>query len=108
MDALLVADICLTVICCRFVSYWFYRMRLPRILGDIVAGCLLGPSLMGIDANNALFPASLRPTIRLLGNVGLMMASMTAGSNFDRRLMRGQYGKGIALGGFGLLVIDLV
>eukprot|EP01012_Entosiphon_sulcatum_P067426 TRINITY_DN9712_c0_g2_i1.p1 TRINITY_DN9712_c0_g2~~TRINITY_DN9712_c0_g2_i1.p1 ORF type:complete len:631 (-),score=103.62 TRINITY_DN9712_c0_g2_i1:11-1876(-) len=90
---LVVLNICMMVILARVISYWLYRVRTPRIIGDIIAGCMLGPSLLGPTAATTVFTTVHRPVIKFLGSIGLMTATMTAGSNFDRRILKGQYTK---------------
>ena len=71
----------------------FNKIGIPRIIGDIVAGCLLGPTIMGTDANLWLFPRDNRPIITMFGQLGLILTSMSAGFAFDRRVMAGKVGK---------------
>ena len=77
----------------RWVGALFNKIGIPRIIGDIVAGCLLGPTIMGTEANLWLFPRDNRPIITMLGQLGLILTSMSAGFAFDRRVMAGKVGK---------------
>jgi len=74
----------------RFVGALFNKIGIPRIIGDIVAGCLLGPTIMGTTANRWLFPEDNRAIVNMFGQFGLIMTSMSAGFSFDRRVMSGR------------------
>lgn len=74
----------------RFISYFFYLVKIPRLVGDIFAGCLLGPTILP-QLTQLVAPDPMRQTIRVLGDLGLIFASFVAGVSFDRRLLRGQY-----------------
>eukprot|EP01012_Entosiphon_sulcatum_P041570 TRINITY_DN55430_c0_g1_i1.p1 TRINITY_DN55430_c0_g1~~TRINITY_DN55430_c0_g1_i1.p1 ORF type:complete len:688 (+),score=85.55 TRINITY_DN55430_c0_g1_i1:46-2109(+) len=85
----LILVLCGTAIFSRIISHVFHYFRQPWIIGDIVAGLLLGPSVLG-NVTLQMFPSVERNAIRVLGLLGLMLASLTAGSNFDVRTMKGQ------------------
>ncbi|MFC4032595.1 cation:proton antiporter [Streptomyces polygonati] len=61
-------------------------VRQPRVLGEMVAGVLLGPTLLGYVAPAAehnLFPASIKPTLYFLGTVGLTLYMFLVGVGLD-------------------------
>ena len=68
------------------------RIGIPRIVGDIIAGCLLGPTVLQ-DGVFTPFPVANRGVIYIVGYIGLIFASLSSGSNFDRRILRGRYFK---------------
>lgn len=75
----------------RVVNYIFYRFKVPRIVGDMVAGIILGPTVMGMTGAEEMFQPPERATIKIVGNIGLMLASLGAGANFDARRMEGMW-----------------
>ena len=74
----------------RAISYGFYRLKLPRIVGDMLAGLILGPTVMGVGGDNEMFQVPERATIKMLGNIGLMLTCLGAGANFDARVIGGE------------------
>lgn len=74
----------------RFIGSCVFKLGAPRIIGDIIAGCLLGPTIMGLSANWSLFPASNRELIGMSGQLGLIFTSMSAGFGFDHRVLAGR------------------
>jgi Kef-type K+ transport system membrane component KefB/thioredoxin reductase len=62
-------------------------VRQPRVLGEMVAGVLLGPTLLGAVAPSAervLFPSSIRPTLYVLSTIGLTLYMFLVGVGFSR------------------------
>lgn len=86
------ASLILIIAVHRFVGALFNRIGTPRIIGDIVAGCLLGPTVMGNEWNQALFPPLNRNIVKMFGQFGLIVTSMVAGFSFDRRVLKGRFG----------------
>ncbi|SEG90937.1 Kef-type K+ transport system, membrane component KefB [Nonomuraea solani] len=58
----------------------------PRVLGEMVAGVLLGPTLFGWlfpDAQAALFPPEVRPVLYVLSTIGLTLYMFLVGAGLD-------------------------
>ncbi|HET7488452.1 MAG TPA: cation:proton antiporter [Acidimicrobiales bacterium] len=78
---------------CRLVGGLLRRVHQPQVIGEIIAGILLGPSLLGAvwpGAFNFVFPASLMPYLDLLAQVGLIFYMFLVGLELDVGLMRGR------------------
>lgn len=77
---------------CRFVSWAIGRIGQPPVVGEMIAGVLLGPSLLGLVApswENELFPTALKPLIYVAGQIGLAALMIQAGHEFKTRLDKG-------------------
>jgi Kef-type K+ transport system membrane component KefB len=58
----------------------------PRVLGEMVAGVLLGPTLFGAlfpDAQAAVFPQEVRPILYVLSTIGLTLYMFLVGAGLD-------------------------
>ncbi|MEU7743536.1 cation:proton antiporter [Nonomuraea sp. NPDC049158] len=58
----------------------------PRVLGEMVAGVLLGPTLFGWlfpEAQAALFPKEVRPVLYVLSTIGLTLYMFLVGAGLD-------------------------
>ncbi|MFG1997732.1 cation:proton antiporter [Spirillospora sp. NPDC048911] len=58
----------------------------PRVLGEMVAGVLLGPTLFGAlfpEAQKALFPTQVRPILYVLSTIGLTLYMFLVGAGLD-------------------------
>jgi Kef-type K+ transport system membrane component KefB len=68
------------------------RIRQPTVIGEIVAGLALGPSLLGLlpgDPVGALFPADSRPVLQALSHLGLVLFMFGVGYELDFARLRG-------------------
>lgn len=59
------------------------RLRQPRVVGEMLAGVLVGPSLFG-GASAVLFAADVRPAMGLVGELGVLLFSFLVGLGVDR------------------------
>ena len=61
----------------------------PPVLGEILAGILLGPSLFHGALSRFLFPLPVRPFLSAVANLGLVAFMFIIGMELDRRTRRG-------------------
>lgn len=69
------------------------RLRQPAVLGEIAAGLMLGPSLLGLLPGNptaVLFPTEARPFLQMLAQLGLVLFMFQVGYHLDFADLRGQ------------------
>jgi Kef-type K+ transport system membrane component KefB len=69
------------------------RLGQPRVLGDIVGGIVLGPSLLGAMApqlSDWLFSPAVRTQLNLLGQLGLVLFMFLVGLELNPQLLRGR------------------
>lgn len=62
----------------------------PPVLGEILAGVLLGPTLFHGALAGTLFPHDVRPALALLANVGVSVFMFFVGLHADRARMAGK------------------
>jgi Kef-type K+ transport system membrane component KefB len=70
------------LIACRLVGLLIGRVGQPSVVGEMIAGVLLGPSLLGEIAPRLeadLFPKALLPIIYVMGQLGLVALMFQAG-----------------------------
>ena len=73
------------LIFCRLVSGLLRRAGQPPVVSEMLAGVLLGPSLLGLLAPGvqaALFPPQLYPVLYVVGQIGLVLFMFQAGYAF--------------------------
>ncbi|GAA2242807.1 hypothetical protein GCM10010232_32260 [Streptomyces amakusaensis] len=75
------------------------RVRQPAVMGEIVAGIALGPSLLGLlpgDLPEVLFPPEARPYLEVLAQLGLVLFMFGIGYRLSLSHVKG-VGRHIAL-----------
>ncbi|WP_290056080.1 cation:proton antiporter [Amycolatopsis solani] len=80
------------LVVCRLVCLVAVRLGQPPVVGEMISGVLLGPSLLGLvlpDVQTALFPDGIRPLLYVGGQIGLVIYMFGAGYEFSLRSIRG-------------------
>jgi Kef-type K+ transport system membrane component KefB len=77
---------------CKAVAWLLGKVGQPAVVSEMLAGVLLGPSLLGLllpDVKDALFPAQLLPVLYVVGQVGLVLFMFQAGYAFTAHRVTG-------------------
>jgi Kef-type K+ transport system membrane component KefB len=91
---------------CRGVCWAAVRLGQPPVVGEMVAGVLLGPSLLGFlwpYGQQALFPPSARPLLFSAAQIGLSLYMFTVGLDFRWDLVRSRRASAAAISSAGIL-----
>jgi Kef-type K+ transport system membrane component KefB/nucleotide-binding universal stress UspA family protein len=89
----LILQIAVILVASRIVGLAFRRIGQPQVVGEMVAGILLGPSLLGWVAPGVfglLFPPDSLPALNALSQIGLLLFMFLVGVEFDPALLRGR------------------
>ncbi|WP_328875642.1 cation:proton antiporter [Streptomyces sp. NBC_00287] len=92
---------------CRLVVAVAARFGQPPVVGEMIAGVLLGPSLFGLlapDVSAAVFPDDLKPVLYVAGQIGLVALMFNAGYEFRAHAGRGLVKSAVAVSSAGVLV----
>ena len=84
-------DVAVILVAARAGGLLFERVNQPPVIGEIAAGIVLGPTLLGAlpgDPSSALFPQEARSVLKLIGDLGLALFMFTVGWDLDLRLVR--------------------
>ncbi|MBD0265168.1 MAG: cation:proton antiporter [Tolypothrix sp. Co-bin9] len=76
----------------RLIGLAFRRIKQPLVIGEIVAGIMLGPSLFGWVAPNlaaTLFPPETVPFLNVLSQVGLIFFMFLIGLELNPKYLSG-------------------
>jgi len=89
----LVLQIAVIVAACRVTGTLFRKMHQPRVVGEMFAGILLGPSLLGWLAphwSTYLFPSSSLGILNALSQVGVVIFMFLVGLGINPKELKHQ------------------
>lgn len=91
---------------CRIVGWLAQRVGQPQVVGEMIAGVVLGPSVFGALApgwQEALFPSATKPVLFAVCQVGLVVYMFLIGVEFDTGLIRKRLRSAAAVSISGIL-----
>lgn len=89
--AIMLADIGVVLLAGAALGRVARRLGQPAVIGEITAGIVLGPSVLGRIPGHLpqhVFPADVRPLLSAVSQVGLVLFMFVVGWEFERRLIR--------------------
>ena len=105
--SLLLVQLVVIVGLSRLIGWGMRWLGQPLVLAEVLAGILLGPSLLGWvapEVMGTLFPASSLPVLKLVSQVGLILFMFLIGLELDPRVLRGQGRASVIISYTSLLV----
>jgi Kef-type K+ transport system membrane component KefB/nucleotide-binding universal stress UspA family protein len=108
-EALLIAQVVALIVVGRLLGEVLQRFGQPALVGQLLAGLILGPSLLGAiwpQAQHALFPndAAQKGMIDGLSQIGILLLLLLTGMETDLRLVKKAKGAAIAVSIAGVAV----
>ena len=64
------------------------RFGQPPVIGEVLAGILLGPSLIGADLSARILPPSIAPYLGMIAQTGVILYMFIVGVELDTRKLR--------------------
>ena len=107
--AYVLVDLALILAAARAVGWIFVRMNQPRVIGEIIAGIIIGPTVLGgsiaVDPEHAgtgivnkLFPLQAFEFLNLLATLGLLLFMFLVGLEVKQKFFRGHATQIVGLG----------
>lgn len=91
----------------RLFGYLFSLIGQPAVIGEIVAGIVLGPSVLGLFLPGVfqfLFPLDSLTNLELLSQVGLILFMFVIGMELDFRVLKDKINETLVISHAGILV----
>lgn len=88
--AVVLALLALIIVVARLAGAAVAKVGVPPVVGEIAAGVLLGPSLLGVELSGELFPTDQRGFLDVLARVGLVLFMFVVGLELDISLIKGR------------------
>lgn len=89
--AILLLQILAIIIAARIFGYLSKKIRQPSVIGEIVAGIVLGPSVLGLlwpEVSGFLFPAKSLGNLQFLSQIGLILFMFVVGMELDLQVIK--------------------
>ncbi len=105
--AVFILQLITIIIASQLCAYLFKKIGQPAVMGEIVAGILLGPSLMGAIAPGFtafIFPAASLGNLQMLSQVGLILFMFVIGMELDPALIRKKAGAAVLISNMSIVV----
>ena len=101
----------IVIVACNLIGWIFTRCGQPAVVGEMIAGVLLGPSLFGLVAPHAfqfVFAASSLEPLRLLSQVGVCLFMFAVGMEMDWVELRQKASTAILISHAGIAIPSLL
>ena len=85
----LLLGLAVVVLLARLLGALARRLNQPAVIGEVLAGIALGPTLFHGTLSNTLFPAGIRPLLSALAVVGVVVFMFLVGLEWDAGMIRG-------------------
>lgn len=72
----------------QLLSRLFARLGQPPVIGEVLAGIMLGPSLIGSAASEWILPPSIAPGLGAMAQLGVILYMFLIGLELDPAVMR--------------------
>ncbi|MGQ0624154.1 MAG: cation:proton antiporter [Sporichthyaceae bacterium] len=98
--ALVFLDVAVIIVAARAGGALFRRIGQPAVLGEILAGIALGPTLLGSlpgDLDQRLFPQDAQTLLNVLAKFGLILFMFIVGLEVDFALVRDRARSAVAI-----------
>jgi Kef-type K+ transport system membrane component KefB len=98
--AILLLQIITIIIVSRFFGWIFIKIGQPSVIGEIIAGIFLGPSLVGMyfpEFSAMLFPADSLGNLQFLSQIGLILFMFVVGMELDLKVLKNRANEAIVI-----------
>lgn len=105
--ALLLAQIVTIVIVARIFGWFFRKIGQPSVIGEIIAGIVLGPSLLGWllpEVSMMIFPESSIENLHNFSQVGLILFMYVIGMELDLNVLKNKAGDAVVISHASIII----
>ncbi|KAF2341260.1 cation:proton antiporter [Flavobacterium tistrianum] len=89
--AILLAQIVTIILVARLFGWFFRKIGQPSVIGEMIAGIVLGPSLVGMyfpEFSAVLFPKESLGNLQFLSQIGLILFMFVIGMELDLKVLK--------------------
>jgi len=105
--AILLAQIIMIILVARLFGWFFKKIGQPSVIGEIIAGIALGPSLLGMyfpEFFHALFPANSLENLKFLSQIGLILFMFVIGMELDVKVLKNRAKEAVVISHASIII----
>ncbi|MDD2820695.1 MAG: cation:proton antiporter [Flavobacterium sp.] len=105
--AILLAQIITIILVARFFGWVFKKIGQPSVIGEIIAGIVLGPSLLGMyfpEFSAALFPVESLGNLKFLSQIGLILFMFVIGMELDLKVLKNKANEAVVISHASIII----
>ena len=105
--AILLAQIVMIILVARVFGWVFKKIAQPTVIGEIIAGIVLGPSLLGMyfpEFSAALFPTESLGNLKFLSQIGLILFMFVIGMELDVKVLKNKASEAIVISHASIII----
>jgi Kef-type K+ transport system membrane component KefB len=105
--AILLAQIITIIFVARILGWICQKIGQPTVIGEIIAGIVLGPSLVGMyfpEFSKALFPAQSLGNLQFLSQIGLILFMFMVGMELDLKSLKNRAHEAVVISHASIIV----
>jgi len=98
--AILLLQIITIIIVARFFGWIFRKIGQPSVIGEIIAGIFLGPSMVGMyfpEYSQLLFPVESLGNLQFLSQIGLILFMFVIGMELDLKVLKNKANEAVVI-----------
>ncbi|HUP92549.1 MAG TPA: cation:proton antiporter, partial [Solimonas sp.] len=80
------------------------RLHQPPVIGEVLAGILLGPSLLGTGLSQRILPPDVAPNLQLIAQLGVVLYMFCVGLELNAGTLRRRMGPTLAISLSGMVL----
>ena len=105
--AILLGQIITIILVARLFGWIFRKIGQPSVIGEIVAGIALGPSLLGFyfpEFSSTLFPSASLGNLQFLSQIGLILFMFVIGMELDLKVLKNKANDAVVISHASIVV----
>ena len=105
--AILLAQIVTIIFVARFFGWICKKIGQPTVIGEIIAGIVLGPSLIGMyfpEFSAAFFPVKSLGNLQFLSQIGLILFMFIVGMELDLKVLKNKASDAVVISHASIII----
>ncbi len=105
--AILLLQIVTIILVARLFSWGCRKIGQPAVIGEIIAGIVLGPSLFGMyfpEFSSVLFPVLSLSNLEFLSQIGLILFMFVVGMELDLKVLKKQAHEAVVISHASIII----